>query len=105
MSYWLENVEERQKRCPGAKQFKIPSSEARNNIDAGTRVRLVFFAKLGKGSGSQGQELSVETQSYNNENNMYVGILVEEPLLKAIKVKVGDAIVFRAEHVAGIEIE
>lgn len=99
--YYIENVRKLNQQYP--RTFLIPTQDEINKIEIGGLVKLIFTMKKTQKNGCKAERMWVEISEKINEMNdiVFTGKLDNEPYyLKTIKC--GDAIIFKAENIAGI---
>lgn len=95
--FYLENVIE--KNIQFSRTFLIPTQEEIDKLEIGNLVKLIFVMEVPQKNGCRAEKMWVKI--INIQKGIFTGILDNEPYyLKSIKV--GEAITFKAENIAGI---
>ncbi|MFJ7973691.1 DUF2185 domain-containing protein [Psychrobacillus sp. NPDC096389] len=98
MSWYLDNVYERNKESPYT--FYVPSKQVIDMLNVGDIVKLIFVAT--KNEEYAGERMWVEI-SYR-QGNYFKGMLTNEPL-NFKNLKYGQEITFQTEHICDTEYE
>lgn len=99
MSWYLDNVYERNKESPYT--FYVPSKQIIDILNIGDIVKLIFVVET-EDDGYAGERMWVEITHRNGEN--FKGTLMNEPY-NIHNLKFGQEILFQAEHICDTEYE
>lgn len=97
MSNWhLDNAEKLHAENP--RSFFIPSAEARDGIEKGDVVRLIFALHERREDGMSGERMWIAVEGRDGDE--YYGALTNQPV--EVDLDLGDTIRFKPEHVIAI---